>query len=110
MKMSGRLAGLAGILAITAGTVFGSDYEKGKGHEYEHRSGYEHEMYGTVEKLPDGMVGAWTINGKQVDVTNETRIEEEYGKARVGAYVEVKGKKDGKSFKAYKIEVKRSKK
>jgi hypothetical protein len=53
--------------------------------------------------------GIWTVSGKQVEVTKDTYIEEEYGKAEVGAYVEVKGKQDGKIFKANKIEVKRAK-
>lgn len=95
-------------LVFTAGVVFASEYER-HGREYEHHERYEGKFYGTVSKIPEGGIGTWIINGKEVMVTEETIIEEEYGKATVGAYVEVKGKYDGKTFRAYKIEVKRAK-
>ncbi|MEW6600707.1 MAG: DUF5666 domain-containing protein [Nitrospirota bacterium] len=68
---------------------------------------YPGKFYGTVENMPDtGREGIWVINGRDVLVTLNTLIEEEYGKAAPGAYVEVKGDYSGKTFTAYKIEVK----
>lgn len=95
------------IFLFPAPPVFGSSYEKGKGRDYELKEKYENEFYGTIEKLPDSLTGIWTISGRQVSVSKDTYIDEEHGKARVGAYVEVKGRQDGKAFKAYKIEIKR---
>lgn len=73
----------------------------------DHKDGYRSKFYGTVESLPDGLLGTWVINGRSVVVTEQTQIEEEYGRALVGAYVEVKGKTDGQTLLADKIEVKR---
>jgi len=70
---------------------------------------YESKFYGTVEKLPQGMVGTWVINKRDIAITKETRISERHGKAAPGAYVEVEGINTGKAFTAHKIEVKRSK-
>jgi len=97
-------------LVLTTGTVLASEYERRGGKEYERHERYESKIYGTVEKLPKGFVGTWVVNGKEVLVTKDTFIEEEHGKAVVGAYVEVKGSYDGKTFTAYKIEVKRARK
>ncbi len=97
------------IFLFPASAVFGSSYEKGGGKDYDRHESYEIEFYGTIEKLPDGLTGIWTISGRQVAVSEDTYIDEEYGRVRVGAYVEVKGRQDGKVFKAYKIEFKRAK-
>jgi hypothetical protein len=71
------------------------------------QSPYPGKFYGTVDSIPDsGREGIWIINGRDVLVTAGTRIEEEYGKAAPGSYVEVKGDYSGKTFTAYKIEVK----
>ena len=69
---------------------------------------YESKFYGTVEKLPQGMVGTWVISKRDIAITSETRISERHGKAVPGAYVEVEGVNTGKAFTAHKIEVKRS--
>jgi len=83
-------------LVLATGTVLAS------GHGW-----YESKIYGTIEKVPEKGIGTWIVNGREVVVTEGTFIKEEYGKAAVGAYVEVKGSYDGKTFRAYKIEVKR---
>lgn len=71
------------------------------------QSPYPGKFYGTVESMPDtGRDGIWVINGRDILVTANTRIEEEYGKAAPGAFVEVKGDYSGKTFTAYKIEIK----
>lgn len=96
-------------LVLTTGMVLASEHERLEDRNYEHRERYESKIYGTVIKIPEGSLGTWVVDGKEVLVTKDTFIKEEYGKAVVGAYVEVKGNYDGKTFKAYKIEVKRSK-
>lgn len=71
------------------------------------QSAYPGKFYGTLESMPGtGRDGIWVINGRDILVTANTRIEEEYGKAAPEAYVEVKGDYSGKTFTAYKIEVK----
>lgn len=97
------------VLVLTTGKVPGSEHERYEGKGYEWHERYESKIYGVVSRIPEGTIGTWIVNGKEVLVTKDTFIKEEYGKAVVGAYVEVKGNYDGKTFKAYKIEVKRSK-
>ena len=71
------------------------------------KSPYPGKFYGTVDSIPDtGREGIWIINGREILVTGNTTIEEEYGKAAPGSYVEVKGDYAGKIFTAYEIEVK----
>ncbi len=65
-------------------------------------------VYGVIEKLPQGEVGTWIVNGREIVVTKDTRIREKHGKAKAGAYVEVEGDAIGKAFTAYEIEVKRA--
>lgn len=50
-------------------------------------------LHGNIEALPEnGLIGAWTINGEQVQVTRQTRIHgEQY--VRLGAPVEAGGVK-----------------
>lgn len=72
-----------------------------------HHEWHKDEVYGIVDKIPDGRLGTWIINGKEVLVTEGTIINEEHGKAKVGAYVEVKGMCNGKILNAFKIEIKR---
>jgi hypothetical protein len=87
-------------------------YEHGE--RYEHgRGGYgggyyeEYKFYGVVEAMPQGGIdGIWRINGRDVLVTRNTYIKEEYGRLGLGAQVEVKG--NGNPFAAYEIEVKSS--
>jgi Domain of unknown function (DUF5666) len=68
------------------------------------------EFYGNVEKMPEGgMVGEWTISGRNVTATKDTEFKEKHGKLQIGAYVEVEGsEKDGK-FMAAEIETKTKK-
>ena len=49
-------------------------------------------FFGVVEAMPpSGLVGVWTIDGKTVNVTESTELEQEDGPFAVGAYVKVKG-------------------
>jgi hypothetical protein len=100
------LIGLLGLcLSLTAGSAMASD----NGSEESPPERYESKFYGIVEKLPQGMVGTWVINKREIAITKETRISERHGKAVPGAYVEVEGINTGKAFTAHNIEVKRSK-
>ncbi|MCI5212593.1 MAG: hypothetical protein D3910_28255, partial [Candidatus Electrothrix sp. ATG2] len=48
------------------------------------------------------------VGGRNVEVTDRTRIKEKHGRAEVGRYVEVEGIRDNNKLIAYEIEVKRS--
>ena len=75
------------------------------GDEYE-RSRGAGELYGVIEKMPaNGYTGIWTINGREVVVSDSTRIKEKDGRAAVGRYVKVEGIQNGNSFTAYELEV-----
>lgn len=84
------------MLGIVQTAVFASDDR-----------GYRSKFYGTVEALPAGMTGTWTVNGRSVEVTPQTKIEQEHGRIAVGTYVEIKGRSDGRTFTARSVEVKR---
>lgn len=95
-------------VALAAGAAFAGEYGRHEGKEYDERAGqYDSTIYGTVRSLPGGMIGVWNVNGREVNVTKATLIKEKYGKAAVGAYVEVEGTLNGKVLKAHKVEVKR---
>src|SRR5690606_12944776 len=47
------------------------------------------EFYGILESRPEGKVGNWVIGGRQVAVTEKTKLEEDDGPLVVGACVEV---------------------
>ena len=71
------------------------------------KSSYPGKFYGTIERLPEkGWQGIWIINGREILMTGQTKIEEEYGKVAVGALVKVEGNYSGNKFTAYEIEVK----
>ena len=67
-------------------------------------------IYGTIESLSAGKYGTWIVNREAILVKEGTFIREKYGKAEVGAYVEIEGIYSGNAFVARSIEVKRAKK
>jgi hypothetical protein len=68
------------------------------------------EFYGIVQTMPEkGFIGQWNIDGKAVNVTKDTKIEEKHGKLSVGAYVEVEGVTFEGKFIASEIETKKKK-
>lgn len=70
-------------------------------------SGSYNEFYGTVEALPVGNIGQWTVSGRKVNVTAATYIEHPERGLMVGSYVEVKGPvQSDNSINATKIEIK----
>jgi hypothetical protein len=71
---------------------------------------YPAKYYGVIEQIPNnGLEGIWIVNNREILVTSQTKIDEEYGKAEVGAYVEVEGNYLDETFTAYEIEVIRDK-
>jgi len=103
------VAGLGIAAALSAGPAFSSGSHGDDSYERHDSGRSESKLYGTVEKFPSDRIGIWTVNGREITVTGETRIKEEYGRAVAGAYVEVEGNNSGKSFTAHKMEVKRAK-
>lgn len=90
--------------------VYASENEYGErnvNENSEYHSNYPGKFYGKVEDMPEtGWEGIWIINGREVRVTNSTKIEEEHGKVEAGVYVEVEGDYSGNTFTVYEIEVK----
>ena len=68
----------------------------------------EADFTGPIQALPaDGLLGTWTVAGKQVDVVSTTRLEQEDGGFAIGTIVEVEGLADATGvIVASKIEVK----
>jgi hypothetical protein len=97
-------------VALSAGTVFasGNDHQ-GRNHDDhgDHDDQNNRKIYGKVQSLPNGRIGVWNVNSKEIIVSQNTLISEQHGKAEVGAYVEVKGFSNGNTLNAHKIEVKR---
>lgn len=63
-------------------------------------------IHGKIEKLPQGgLIGAWTVKGKKINVTKDTNINEKYGKIAIGVYVEVEGNAKKDAIDAFEIEV-----
>jgi hypothetical protein len=104
------LLALGLMMALTAGPALSSSHEGNEATEHRGAGKSESKFYGTVQKIPADRLGTWVVNSREILVTKETRIKEEYGSAAEGAYVEVEGNNTGKAFTAYKIEVKRAKK
>jgi hypothetical protein len=63
------------------------------------------DFYGTIESRPEGNTGTWVVGGRKVDVTDKTRLGEEYGPLSVGACVEVEY--EGKAVKEIATEEKK---
>ncbi len=65
----------------------------------------DEEFYGVVKSMPEkGYMGQWEIDGKTVQVTEKTEIDEDNGKLAVGSYVEVEGVTAEGKFIASEIE------
>jgi hypothetical protein len=54
----------------------------------------DEEFYGTIESRPTENSGIWVISGKQVEVTNSSKIDRDNGPLVVGSCVKVEHKKD----------------
>ena len=102
MQTLRRLLATALVLMMTAGTAFAGASRPPEVYGQKHR--------GVIVERPKDRIGIWNITGERVAVTKDTTIDEEQGKAEVGAFVEATGKQQGNIFWAYKIEVKLPKK
>ena len=102
----GLAAGL--VMSLTAWTGMASAYGSYGYGQYQGRyecNGSESRLSGTVEKLPDGLLGNWQVDGKEISVTSDTLIKERLGKAKVGAYVQIDGTCSDKTLDASRIQV-----
>ncbi|MCI5191644.1 MAG: hypothetical protein D3915_00725 [Candidatus Electrothrix sp. AU1_5] len=103
--MTNTLLAIAAILTCLfwASAVQASSYER-----YE-RNREEVKVYGAIDSMPNaGLTGKWVVGGRQVEVTDRTRIKEKHGRADIGRYVEVEGFRDGNILVAYEVEVERN--
>lgn len=105
--ITGSLLALTAMLIclFCAGTASASSDER-----YEQYSREEVKMYGVIDSMPDtGFTGKWVVGGRDVEVTDRTRIKEKYDRAATGRYVEVEGYRDKNNVLiAYEVEVERS--
>ena len=75
---------------------------------FEDFENYNAKYYGVIKSMPKGgKIGVWTVEDKKIFVTRKTEIDEKFGKAEAGAYVEVEGDYIDETFIAYEIEVRR---
>ncbi len=103
--MTNTLLAIAAMLTclFLASAVQASSYER-----YE-RKRIEVKVYGAIDSMPNaGLTGKWVVGGRQVEVTDRTRIKEKHGRADIGRYVEVEGFRDGNILVAYEVEVERN--
>jgi hypothetical protein len=67
---------------------------------------YNIKFSGIIETIPEtGYDGLWIIDGRKVQVTSKTLIDETEERASVGAHTEVKGIRIGDTITAYEIEI-----
>src|SRR5687767_11597125 len=52
----------------------------------------DEEFYGTVENRPTKNLGIWVVSGQQIEVTDNTKIDNDHGPLVVGSCVEVEHK------------------
>ena len=65
------------------------------------------DFYGVVEQMPPyGRYGIWTISGRSVLVTAETKMKEKHGPIGLGSAVKVEGRYYGNQFTATEIKTK----
>lgn len=65
-------------------------------------------FFGNVEKMPaKGYLGEWVVDGKPVQVLEDSKVDMDKGRPEIGAFVKVKGLKYDHKFLVYEIEVKK---
>ncbi|CAK8716299.1 DUF5666 domain-containing protein [Candidatus Electrothrix laxa] len=103
----GRYVEVEGVRDGDSFTAYEIEVERSRESRPDDRRGSS-KFYGTVETLPQaGLNGVWKIDAREVVVTRNTRIKEEYGKLKIGSSVEVEGRLIDNTFTADEIEVKR---
>ena len=55
------------------------------------------DLFGTIESRPDTTVGTWTVGGKSVKATDQTKLDEKDGPLTKGACAKVEIGDDGKA-------------
>ncbi|MDX9714958.1 MAG: DUF5666 domain-containing protein [Dissulfurispiraceae bacterium] len=98
-----RLVFILIMFMVSAGTAFSSEPAAAASPAYQYKS----KVYGAIEQIIQGNPVKWRVDGRDVIVMPDTLIKEKYGKAAVGAFVEIKGIFTGRELIAQKIEVKR---
>ncbi len=103
-------AARSGLLAKVAldvqedGTLLAKQHQGGVGRAGRRRRVTQ--FTGKIEALPaDGLVGVWTVDGKQVDVAAQTKVMQKKALAEVGATVHVVGWTEGAVVKAILVQV-----
>ncbi|UCD36442.1 MAG: hypothetical protein JSU90_06335 [Nitrospiraceae bacterium] len=97
--------------ADTSRPEFGPSREKPSGriapaYAPSHEKAYNILFGGTIERMPEnGYDGTWIIEGRNVEVSSKTLIDESGGRASQGAYVKVKGTRKGETITAHEIEI-----
>ena len=84
IRATASLLALGIMLALTAEPAFASGREGDESCEKSGAGKSESKFYGTVQKIPPERVGTWVVNGREILVTRETRIREEYGRVVEG--------------------------
>ncbi len=109
MRITTLLLGAGLILVLAGGPAWGSEQEgkEGTKREYRYDEKEEAKIYGAIENIPEGVYGHWIVNGKNVLVTENTRMEGKHGEVAVGTHVEIEGNYVGKVLDARRFEVKR---
>ena len=49
----------------------------------------EDEFHGIIESRPDAKAGTWVVGGRSINVTENTKLDEDHGPLNAGACVEV---------------------
>lgn len=90
------------LLAVGPSLPAGADLGMGGG-----GGGHHFAFVGQVESLPpSGLIGDWTVGGKTVHVTSDTKVRQDHGSVEVGSNVAVEGALQGDgSINATRIEV-----
>jgi hypothetical protein len=92
------------LILLFAVTAVGSEEEE----VFEDFENYNAKYYGVIKSMPQGRkIGVWTVGERKIFVTKQSEIDESFGEAEEGAYVEVEGEYIDKTFIAYEIEVRR---
>lgn len=92
MKKSIGLIGMLLLLAVTPFYAFAGE------------SGAQREIKGIVQSMPSKKVGVWKINGVQVKVTPQTKIDEKECLLKIGVMAEAEGIFQGKILLASELE------
>jgi len=96
------------VFQILSVPVFSVMAVGGENELFEDFDNYYAKYYGFIKSTPSTQkIGIWTVEQRKIIVTRQTEIDEKFGRAEAGAYVEVEGEYIDDRFIAYEIEVMR---